>query len=60
MRSGAVSGGLALALADSYPNETFQWLVRYDAPGNTIYRKLSLTNRRRLAALALEEPRLHP
>ena len=34
MGTGAVSDGLDLMLADSYPNEEFQWLVRYDAPGN--------------------------
>lgn len=34
MGAGGVAGGLDLTLADSYPNETFQWLVRYDAPGN--------------------------
>jgi len=34
MGSGAVAPGLDLTLADSYANEEFQWLVRYDAPGN--------------------------
>jgi hypothetical protein len=36
MGSGAVSDGLDLTLADSYANETYQWLVRYDAPGNAM------------------------
>lgn len=34
MGSGAVSSGLDLSMADSYADETFWWLVRYDAPGN--------------------------
>ena len=32
--SGAVEAGYDLTIADSYANETYQWLVRFDAPGN--------------------------
>ena len=34
--SGAISPGLDLALADSYADESFRWLVRYDAPGDAL------------------------